>query len=329
MNLVRAEFSRLYARRFVRLMLVLLVVAFGITIATTLASTHRPSSSELAWAERETTQQRLEHERWYAQCLAAKRSPSLENARQYPTDCDSSRPETPHVSDYLSGVFVFDREIRPLVYFLITFLVLFGFLVGASYVGADLNSGGMTNLLLWRPQRMTVLGSKLGTLLAGVLGVTAVASVLYLGAFWLIAQVSGLPGELDGEFWRWLSLTMGRGAGLILMITALSFGIAVLGRHTAAALGTVAAYLVLWEGGARIVMEIVEVARTDFWMISTYVVALLAGEIELWDRSACLGDTDCNGFYTITWVPALVVLLALVASCVTAAFAMFRQRDLA
>ena len=40
-------------------------------------------------------------------------------------------------------------------------------MIGASFVGAEWNSGGMMNLLLWRPQRLKVLSTKLAALLAG------------------------------------------------------------------------------------------------------------------------------------------------------------------
>ncbi|MDG4829369.1 ABC transporter permease [Solwaraspora sp. WMMD1047] len=332
MNLIRAEVGRLTARRFVQVMVLLLIGAFGITIATTIAGSHAPTGPELARAEAQAAETRLDAERWYADCLAAQRSAEPSDLREkYPRDCDDLRPARIDAADFLYGVFVFDRQIRPLVYFLVTFLALFGFLVGASYIGADLNSGGMTNLLLWRPSRLTVLGGKLGTLLAGVLLVSLVAAVLYLGAFWTIAQVGGLPGNTDGEFWGWLALTVGRGFALILMTTAAGFAIATLGGHTAAALGTVAGYAVLWEAGARIVMEIVEAARPDQWMLSTYVITWMTGETSLWDQRACRGavDVDCTGAYTITWVPAALVLLAVTAGAVGTAFAVFRRRDLA
>ena len=50
MNLVRAELERLTARRFVQLMLVLLAVAFAVTVATTLAGSHQPTATELQQA---------------------------------------------------------------------------------------------------------------------------------------------------------------------------------------------------------------------------------------------------------------------------------------
>lgn len=331
MNLVRAEVVRLLARRFTQLMLVLLIVAFGVTIATTIGGSHQPTAAELARAESDAARQRAESAQWYAECLAEKRNLNSPDFGRYPQNCDDVNPARIDAVDFLYGVFVFDQQVRPLTYFLVAFLALFGFLVGASYVGADLNSGGMTNLLLWRPQRMTVLGTKLGTLLGGTLLVSVVAGALYLGAFRVIAEVRGLPGDLDAEFWRWLGLTSARGLLLVLMVTAMGFAVATLGRHTAAALGAAAAYAVVWELGGRIVMEIIEAARPEQWMLSSYVAAWMNGGVQFWDRHACSGSGSgvCDGSYTITWQVALVVLLAVTAVCVGAAFGNFRRRDLA
>lgn len=335
MKLVRAELSRLAARRFVQLMVVLLIAAFGITIATTIASSHQPTVTELAQAEAQADRQRAEAQRWYEDCLRVTQDGDAPDylREKYPADCRDAGPPQSQFDreDFLYGVFVFEREIRGLMYFLVAFLALFGFLVGASYIGADLTSGGMTNLLLWRPQRMTVLGAKLGTLLGSVLALSVVASVVYLGAFWAIAQVGGLPGDLDAEFWRWLGLASGRGLALTLLATALGFSIATLGRHTSAALGVIAAYAIVWEIGARIVMHIVEVARPDQWMLSTYLGAWMTGKVELWDSSGCRGDFSgfCDASYTLTWVHALIVLLAVVGAFVGGAFLNFQRRDLA
>lgn len=328
MNLVRAEISRLAARRFVQLMVVLLIGAFAITVATTVASSHQPTAAEVSQAEQMAEREQRRAERWRADCLAAQHPDAPRSLNdQYPPDCEI-RGWAVHKEDFLSGVFVFEREIRGLTYFLAAFLALFGFLVGASYIGADLNSGGMTNLLLWRPKRMTVLGVKLGTLLGSMLVLSVAATALYVGAFYWVAKLTGFPGDLDAEFWRWLGLTSARSTGLALGASALGFAIATLGRHTAAALGVIAGYVVVWEVGARIVMEVVEAARPEQWMLSTYLGAWMVGRIGLWDRQACRFG-DCDGSYTLTWVHASVVLAVVVGGLVVGAFANFRRRDLA
>lgn len=333
MNLVRAELARLSTRRFVRLMLVLLIAAFGITVATTLAGSHTPTASEIANAERQADEIRQQREQLYQQCLQLRDGDRLPGypTERFPDRCEQLRGEEPDPVDFLYGVFVFDEQIRPLTYFLIAFLSLFGFLVGASFIGAELTSGGMTNLLLWRPQRIQVLGAKLGTLLATVAAISLVSAVLYLGAFRLIAQVVGFPGDLDTRFWSSLAGLVGRGLVLVLLSTALGFALATLGRHTAAAMGALAAYAVVWEGGVRIVMEIVETARPDQWMLSTYLGAWVTDGIRLWDRGGCIDQIAgfCNRWYTISGPLGLAVLLTLVGGSVLAAFVNFNRRDLA
>ncbi|MFK3980086.1 ABC transporter permease [Micromonospora sp. NPDC050397] len=333
MNLVQAEFERLTARRFVQLMLALLVAAFVVTVATTIAGSHRPTSAEISRAEAEVQREIAADQRRLRECREAfgPDAPD-EEWRKYPADCDALVRRQPQIHDYLAGVFVFEQQVPGLVYFLITFLALFGFLVGASYIGADLNSGGMVNLLLWRPQRLTVLGTKLGALLGGVLGVSVVASVLFVGAFWLVAEVRGFSGNVDVDFWSELLPTVVRGWVLTLMVSAIGFAIAVLGRHTAAALGAVAAYAVIWEAGGRIVMEIVDTSRPDIWMLSTYVGAWLLGQIHLSARDAVCAPTNfgyCERVpYVLGWPIGLVVLSLVVAAFVVGAFAAFRRRDL-
>src|SRR5262249_10116209 len=139
--------------------------------------------------------------------------------------------------------------------FLAAYLALFGFLVGSTFVGAELSSGGMTNLLLWRPKRLQVLGAKLGVLLGSVGLFSVLFSAVYVGTFYAIAQVTGYVGTVDSALVSGAGLLLVRGLGLVLIVTACAFGVATLGRHTAAALGLATAYVVVWEGGARLIMD--------------------------------------------------------------------------
>ncbi|SIR09045.1 ABC transporter permease subunit [Micromonospora avicenniae] len=335
MNLVRAELERLGARRFVQLMLVLLVLAFGVTASTTLAGSHQPTAAELTDARTQAAESRRQMDEVYQRCVAQVNGnlPPGSEQEDFPADCSEFDPvlqdRLPVATDFLPGVFVFSQQAEPLLYFLIAFLALFGFLVGASYVGADLNSGGVVNLLLWRPRRMTVLGTKLGTLMGAVLGLSLLASLVYLATFWVIGQSAGLPGQLDGAFWAGLGAVHARGLVLVLLTSVLGFALATLGRHTSAALGTVAAYAVVWELGARLVMEIVDTAHPDRFMLSSHVGAWLSGRLEFWDASACASASGfCERVYALTWQPALAVLLGLTALLAVAAFSVFRRRDL-
>ncbi|MEO3745401.1 ABC transporter permease subunit [Plantactinospora sp. B5E13] len=331
MNLVRAEFGRLAARRFVQLMVVLLVAAFTVTVLATLAGSRQPDAGEIQMAQQQADERRMEIGGLYDDCRQLEAS-GQSPADHYARDCEDLNPARIDASDHLPGVFVFDRQIRELAYFLIAFLCLFGFLVGASYIGADLTSGGMTNLLLWRPQRLLVLGTKLGTLLVGVLGLSLVSTVLYIASFRLVGEVRGMPGVADAQFWADLLLLLTRGLTLVLVASTLGFAIATLGRHTSAALGAAAAYGVVWEGGLRIVLEIVDAARPDVWMLSSYLGAWISGGLRFFANVDCFVTPErpvCDTSYTIGWPVGLAVLLGLVLVVVGAAFATFRRRDLA
>ncbi|MGW4501913.1 ABC transporter permease subunit [Micromonospora sp. NPDC004336] len=340
MNLVRAELERLCARRFVQLMLVLLVLAFGVTAATTLANSHRPSTEEFAAAQRQAAAARIDLEHAHQRCLDQRGLPTADDGEEreepeyFPADCREVDPalmeRAPVAADFLPGVFNFAEQARPLLYFLIAFLALFGLLVGASYIGADLNSGGVVNLLLWRPQRMTVLGVKLGALLGAMALLSVLASAAYLGTFWLIGRLAGQPGWLDGAFWRSLGVFWGRGVLLALAFATVGFAIATLGRHTSAALGAVAGYLVVWELGARLVMEMLDVLKVNRYMLSSHVVAWLDGRIEFWDYRSCPPGpgSSCDSSYVLTWQSSLFLLLGLTGALTAAAFVAFRRRDL-
>ncbi|MGC4805207.1 ABC transporter permease subunit [Micromonospora sp. DT233] len=334
MKLVRAELERLAARRFVQLMLALLVVAFAVTAVTTLVGSHQPSPGEIASARQAAVEERQALESTFQKCLTAMRGGlPPEEAESFPEDCSvfdpAQRERLPATADHLQGVFNLADQARPLLYLLMAFLVLFGFLVGASYIGADLATGGVVNLLIWRPRRLAVLGAKLGTLLGALTAVSVLASAAYGGAFWLIGQTAGMPGETGGDFWPSLGLIWARGVVLVLLVATAGFAIATLGRRTAAALGAVMAYAVVWELGLRVVVEVVGIPRGEDWMLSTYFDAWLTGQARLADSTVCQHVSGyCDSSYVIGWESGLAVLLAVIGGLTLAAFAAFHRRDL-
>jgi len=324
-NLVRAELQRLLARRFTQVMLIVMLGAFGITFATAVANTHTPTQVELNIAQNNVDQQREYLITARAEC-EARRAEALRSGNiRFAEDCRSLDPDQVHLEQFLDGVFVFSESVPSLVFFLASFLALFGVLVGASFVGAELTSGGMTNLLLWRPRRASVLGAKLGTLLGTVAVISIVGIAGYVGVFWALAEASGLPGNLDGPFWTQLGLVCLRAWALALVFTAIGFGIATLGRHTAAALGVLAGYAVLWEIGARIVLYVIRWPHSEALMLSNYIAAWMVKRITLFDTCS---EGSC-GSYTLTLWHSAAVFAAILALVVGGAFLNFRRRDIA
>jgi len=333
-NLWKAELQRLLSRRFVRVLTILLVAVFGITIFVTMASSRQPTPDDWYYATTQAQSENQVRQQLYRECLAAHEpgATAVERAR-FPGRCDYTEVQP---EDFLYDTYVFHKSIKPLIAFLAAYLALFGFLIGATYIGAELSSGGMTNLLLWRPKRMEVLGAKLGVLLGSVALFSVLFSLVYVATFYGIAQATGYVGTVDSALVSDLGLMLVRGLGLVLIVTACAFGVATLGRHTAASLGLATAYVVVWEGGARLMMELLNAGRPEPWFLSTYIGAWMVGRLELYERYApCVAPEtgidsfDCSSTYFITWWHAAIVFLVVLAVFVGGSFGVFRRRDLA
>ena len=314
MRLLRAEFARLFARRFTKIMILALVASLGLIATVLLTQTRQPTAADLERAETRAAEAR-------AQCIQqAEQSPNDPTPRSYCEDIEA----TQFLDSYALN---FRDEMPELLLLYGGLLAMFGYLVGASFLGAEWSSGNMANLLLWRTQRVRVLFGKFTALLLGLLGIGAVLGAAWVAGIWLIARFGGLPAELSPGFWRSLALDGARGMALALLVTAAGAAVASLGRRTAAALGVLIGYLVVWEIGGSIVMNVLGVLAPERYMLSSYVIGLLIKQHTIRDYSDCFG-MECDPYtFMITWPFALSLLGAVSLAAVLLAAYSFRRRD--
>jgi ABC-type transport system involved in multi-copper enzyme maturation permease subunit len=308
MNLLHAEVSRILSRRFVRLMLLLLVATFCLTVLVVLGKSKQPTEQMWADARQQAQTADRQHRLEYYLCLDEPSRPLA--------SCKEPDPVAPET--YLYGVFNFEREIEDLVYFLSAFLAFFGFLVAASSIGSELHSGSVINLLLWRPNRTAVLSAKLAAALGFVAVVSVVYTAIYVSSFYLIATATGWVGEVGAPgFWVSLGLLCLRGIILALGVSAIGFAIATIGRHTAAALGALIGYVIVWELGARLIVETLNINHSntsrDQWFLASHVIAWMSGR---------------EGYSLTTFADATMTLLILVVALTALAYTAFRRRDI-
>jgi ABC-type transport system involved in multi-copper enzyme maturation permease subunit len=308
MNLVRAEVSRILSRRFVRLMLLLLAVTFCLTVLVVLGKSRQPTEEMWAAAREQAQNANRQLRLEYYLCID-------EPTRPIASCHEPGRVEP---AGFLYGVFNFAGEIQQLVYFLTAFVAFFGFLVAASSIGSELQSGSMINLLLWRPNRTAVLGAKLGVALGFVAVVSAVFSIVYVGTFYGLAAGVGWVGDTHQPgFWPGLALLCLRGTVFALAVSAIGFAIAAIARHTAAALGTLVGYFIFWELGARLIVETLDINHSntgrDQWFLSSYAIAWMTGR---------------QAYSLTTFAEAAMTLSIIVAASTGLAFASFRRRDI-
>lgn len=335
MSLYKAESRRLLKRRFVRYLtlagvLILVAVAVGMFLTN-----QKVSPETIAQAERQADQQYQEQVQWATQeraaCEAAKGTATAGN---YPSDCSviSPPPRDQISSDwFMPPSFEFRKEFGNMLTTVAAILALVAFVAGASFVGAEWSSGGMMNLLLWRPQRIKVLGTKLAALLVGLTALTVLTTLLWTGVFWLIGTARGSTAGMTSGAWQSFALTGLRGLTLVLAAGAIGFALASLGRHTAMALGAAIGVVVIFQFGLGTVLSMAQVKFMEAYLIPVWGMAWMQKSIKLEDYNACNNSSfsgNCEpATLTLTWQMSGGLLAAVVVLVVGAAIWTMRNRD--
>jgi ABC-2 type transport system permease protein len=334
-SVYRAETRRLIKRRFTKFLVigtlaVLVAIAAGMFFAN-----HKVGPSQIAAAQAEADRNFQEQSRQAAQerqrCEAA---PGTADAANYPPDC--SQLYTPTRADfdpqwYMPATFEFRKEFGNMVTALAALMALMAFVVGASFVGAEWSSGGMMNLLLWRPQRLKVLGTKLLALLVGLTALTTVTAAVWTGLFWLIADQRGSVSNMTSGAWQSFVLMEVRALTLVVVAGAVGFGLASLGRHTAVALGAAIGAIIVFQFGLGTVLSLANVKFVEAYLIPIWGMAWMNKSVKLENYDACnySASGGCQpDTLTITWPMAGGVLAAASVLVVGAAMWTMRSRDI-
>ena len=336
MSLYKAESRRLVKRRFVRYLALGGIAVLVAIIAGMFFTNQKVGPAQIAAAGAKAEQEYQDAVKYTeqdrAECEKAKAAGTAEEGR-WPADCAQiTAPSRDNFSAdwHMPPTFEFRKEFEEMLIPFAAILALVGFVAGASFVGAEWASGGMMNLLLWRPQRLKVLGTKLAALLVGVTTLTVVAAGLWTASFWLIATLRGTTEKMTPGVWQSLGLTELRALILVLAATVIGFGLASLGRHTAVALGVAAGIGVVAQFGIGIVLSLAEVKFAEAWLLPTYLLAWMTKKITLEDYNGC--DFTMYGECTpptmdITWPAAGGLIAAGVILVLGAAMWTMRNRD--
>jgi ABC-2 type transport system permease protein len=340
MTLLRAEWKRFFARRFTRIMLVITVLLLAGVAAGVAHSNHKRTPATIARAQAELTDQQNTMKQQVAACNAAQASGSVQPGSEYYLPPGATCEDffgtggfQPTVADFLPSTWVFAEDGTDLLLIFGVILALFGFATGASAVGAEWTSGGMTNLLLWRPRRLVVLGAKLGTLLLSVLVTGLILLAFWIGLLCAIAVFRGSFGHLTAGVIESMALSATRSLALGLALTALGFAIASIGRSTASALGIAVGYVVVIEAGGMVVARLANIHRPERFLLSRYVAAWLYKSQQFDTQQTCLlrsgpGPQVCSGgAWFIRMGSAAEVLGILIAVLLAWAFIAMRRRD--
>ena len=335
MSLYTAETRRLTKRRFTRFfvlgtLLVLAALATGMFLTNHKASPERLATAQ-AQADREYDLAVQQATKDKADCEAAQGTTAAQN---YPPGCEALYQPTREdfrAEWYMPPTFNFREQFGVLVAALAALLVVMAFVIGATYVGAEWSSGGMMNLLLWRPRRLQVLSTKLAALLVGLTVFTVVVSAAWTGLFVLTARLRGTLAGMTSGAWQSILLLELRGLVLVLAAGALGFGLASLGRHTAMALGAAIGTIIVFQFGLGTVLTLAKVPFVEAYLAPVWFQAWLDKSAVATDWNSCdfSSTAGCEpATLTITWPMAGGLLAAVVVLVVGAAMWTMRSRDI-
>jgi ABC-2 family transporter protein len=327
-SLLRAEVHRLRSRRFVHVLLALAVVGYVAAVVLMLTQFAKPTAAGQAEAQRRQTAAITEQNRYREDCLRQTPPPGA------PPLAEQCGPpvtaENIPVSQFLAKrPFSLADEGRHGLTGVAVVTSLLAFLVGATYVGAEWSSRSMVALLFWVPQRLRVMGTKLGVAAAATVLLGLAGQLAWLATAPVLASLRGADSALPPDFWSELMLASGRGVLLTMLLGLLGFGLANLLRNTAASLGVGFAYFVIVE-------NVLRAARSGSqpWLLTSNAAALVEkGGISVFIEQRTL-DQGSNSYSYVSKEVVLgnlhggLVLGAVVAAVVAAGVVLFARRDL-
>jgi hypothetical protein len=334
-SLYTAETRRLTKRRFTRFFVLGTLLVLAAIVVGMFLSNHKASPERLAAAQAEAGR---EYDRAVQQsaaektaCQAAQGTPAAQN---YPPSCDDLYQPTREdfqAEWYMAPTFDFREQFGFLMVALAALLAVTAFVIGATFVGAEWSSGGMMNLLLWRPQRLKVLGTKLAALLVSLTVFTVVVTAAWTGLFVVVAQLRGTMAGMTSGAWQSVLLMELRGLVLVLVAGAVGFGLASLGRHTAMALGAAIGTIIVFQFGLGTVLSLAKVPFVDAYLAPVWVEAWLnkSGVATDWNSCDFSSTAGCEpATVTITWPMAGGLLALVFVLVVGAAMWTMRSRDI-
>ncbi|MBB2945779.1 ABC-type transport system involved in multi-copper enzyme maturation permease subunit [Actinoplanes lutulentus] len=331
MSLARAESRRLFKRRFTKLIVIGALLVLAATVAGTWFSNEKVGATQVAsakaQADRDYQEAVRQSEQEMAKCQAA---PPTTDGVPCSEQVWVPTPDQYDYTWYMPATFDLRSEFPNMISVLAVVLAGAAFLIGASFVGSEWSSGGMMNLLLWRPQRVRVLSTKLTVFLSWLTGLTLLLLAAWAGIFQLVAEVRGSTEKMTAGVWQSFGLTGLRALALVLVAGALGFALASLGRHTGMALGALVGLGAL-QIGVYVMANLAEFKFTEAWVLPVWGYAWLDKELVLEDFRSCdySATAGCElDKFTMTWQTAGIGMAIVVALVVGAAMWTMRKRDI-
>ena len=325
MNLFRAELARYIARRGIAL---LMLAGFAVVIglaARTAWETRPPSPSELATASANATFAAHDPQ-VRAQITACQKHPArylgpgsqaAQCAKALAPTAESLLPRSP-----LSLRHELNSSGAQVAVLLAAAIVI----AGATFAGADWQTGAMRTQLIARRRRSVLWSTKA----AAVVAWSALYGAAGFGLYWLILgsvaqsrDISGAGGLTSTTLHHILAMG-GRAVVLTAAAGLGAFALTMLLRHTVATLGLLFAY----AAGGEVLLALLPVTGATRWSVGVNLFGWLQSNFHYTEQSLrCRAVETCGKPHALSHLDAGLFLGALLVIAVVASMISFSKRD--
>lgn len=317
-RLIGAEFNRLLSRRLTLILTLAVIAVVGLFQLAVAESVSPPSPEQVAAArqgfEQDHKMWEESHEEWEQQCLDQGGSES---------DCVIAEPTE---QDYGLAPTRFGDIAGVGVSVSVVVAMLAGYLLAASSIGAEYSTGSLGNWLTFVPRREKVYAAKVAALALGSAALGVVAVGLMVGLAAIVTAAIGQPLTGVGT----VAATAGRGIPLVVLAALVGFCIAMLTRHTVAALGALLGYGLVVLGLTIVGYLVPPLSHLKPWQLETNIWAFLnygqtyyVVERTVSEQGVSIDQVE----RTLAFGPASAYLAAVLIVFLVAALLVFRRRD--
>ncbi|HET9650061.1 MAG TPA: hypothetical protein VFP34_17785 [Microlunatus sp.] len=317
-RLIGAELNRLASRRLSLVLaaaVVVVVALFQVAVAQAVAP---PSAAQVAVArqgfEQDRQQWQQNHEQWQQQCLDQGGS-EAECVIPEPSEADYGLAPTPYGDIVGAGVT-----------FAVVMAMLAAYVISASFMGAEYSTGSLGNWLTFVPRRERVYAAKVVALVIGSGALGALAGLLMVGGAAIVTSVQGQPLTGIGG----VTAAAARGVPVVVFAALMGFGIALLTRHTVAALGALLGYGLLVLGLSIVSYLVPVLSLLKRWQLETNILAFVnhGHAYQVVERVISAEGVSLQAASrTLAFAPAGTYLAAVLVVMLAIALLVFRGRD--
>ncbi len=203
-------------------------------------------------------------------------------------------------------------------------LPLMAFVIGASYIGADIKSGMLEQILTWEPRRIRLMIARIAALLVGIGVIAAILSLFFTFLMFALAvSVGGTTGGLTGEFWGNYALILVRTSIAAGVFGIFGFAVTLLIGNS---IGAIVGWIIYWLAGELILLPPLLPQIQPYLPVVNSDAFSRGVDVEKIDGSVFSGDFDI--VFSHTYLVAGAIVVAYVAVALVASGIAFTRRDI-